>query len=444
MERKELVHGVTTSAVVLGFYVLSKFLTPAQMSLLLLSVAFVLFFTEIIPIAFTAILVPVVLSVTGILDANTAFSYFGYKWVIVFLFMFMVGEGLFRTGAAQKIGELVVRISGTGEVRLMLFIMVITAILSGFLSNTATTVALLPIVVAASRSAGISPKRMLLPLAWAASLGGTLTVIGTPPNGIVNSVLEEMNLQPFGFFEFGKIGLPLTILGIALAVTVGRKFLPSSEASFSGKAISELEEVRDDKMWLAIVIFVLTILAMMLKLLPYQTAAALGAVLMVAFGVISAKEAFNSVSWTTVFLFAGMLPLSKAMEVTGAAEMVGKAVTGYIHSPYVLLLAIMVIAFLLGNSMSHTATTAILSPLAVSISRSAGISPYPLLMAIAMTSSIGFWTPVSTPPNTIVFGPGEYNFMDYIKAGAVIEVVLFVALFILIPMFYPFDFSPLT
>lgn len=438
MERKELVHGIIISAVVLGFYVLSKVLTSAQMSLLLLGVAFVLFFTEIIPIAFTAILVPVVLSVTGILDANTAFSYFGYKWVIVFLFMFMVGEGLFRTGAAQKIGELVVRISGTSEVRLMLFIMVITAILSGFLSNTATTVALLPIVVAASRSAGISPKRMLLPLAWAASLGGTLTVIGTPPNGIVNSVLEEMNLQPFGFFEFGKIGLPLTILGTALAVTVGRRFLPSSEASFSGKAISELEEVRDDRMWLAIVIFVLTILAMMLKLLPYQTAAALGAVLMVAFGVISAKEAFNSVSWTTVFLFAGMLPLSKAMEVTGAAEMVGKVVTGYIHSPYILLLAIMVIAFLLGNSMSHTATTAILSPLAVSISQSAGISPYPLLMAIAMTSSIGFWTPVSTPPNTIVFGPGEYSFMDYIRAGAIIEISLFIALYLLIILLYPF------
>lgn len=438
MERKELVHGIIISAVVLGFYVLSKVLTSAQMSLLLLGVAFVLFFTEIIPIAFTAVLVPVVLSVTGILDANTAFSYFGYKWVIVFLFMFMVGEGLFRTGAAQKIGELVVRISGTSEVRLMLFIMIVTAILSGFLSNTATTVALLPIVVAASRSAGISPKRMLLPLAWAASLGGTLTVIGTPPNGIVNSVLEEMSLQPFGFFEFGKIGLPLTILGIALAVTVGRRFLPSSEASFSGRAISELEEVRDDRMWLAIVIFVLTILAMMLKLLPYQTAAALGAVLMVAFGIISAKEAFNSVSWTTVFLFAGMLPLSKAMEVTGAAEMVGKAVTGYIHSHYILLLAIMVIAFLLGNSMSHTATTAILSPLAVSISQSAGISPYPLLMAIAMTSSIGFWTPVSTPPNTIVFGPGEYSFMDYIRAGAIIEIPLFIALYLLIIFLYPF------
>lgn len=102
MERKELVHGIIISAVVLGFYVLSKVLTSAQMSLLLLGVAFVLFFTEIIPIAFTAVLVPVVLSVTGILDANTAFSYFGYKWVIVFLFMFMVGEGLFRTGAAQK------------------------------------------------------------------------------------------------------------------------------------------------------------------------------------------------------------------------------------------------------------------------------------------------------------------------------------------------------
>ncbi|NJE02511.1 SLC13 family permease, partial [Thermococcus sp. JdF3] len=83
-------------------------------------------------------------------------------------------------------------------------------------------------------------------------------------------------------------------------------------------------------------------------------------------------------------------------------------------------------------------TTAILSPLAVSISQSAGISPYPLLMAIAMTSSIGFWTPVSTPPNTIVFGPGEYSFMDYIRAGAIIEIPLFIALYLLIILLYPF------
>ncbi|MBO8175270.1 MAG: SLC13/DASS family transporter [Thermococcus sp.] len=430
--------GIIVLVILLGFYLLGLYLSQSTLIMLLLLTAFILFFTELIPIAFTALMIPVALSISGILDANIAFSYFGYKWVIVFLFMFMVGEGLFRTGAAQKIGNGVVKIAGTSEIGLMLLIMIVAAIMSGFLSNTATTVALMPIVVAAACSARISPKRLLLPLAWAASLGGTLTVIGTPPNGIINSVLEELGMKPFGFFEFGKIGLPLVMVGITLSVTVGRKFLPDAETEFEGKSFEEVEELRTDKMWLAVVIFLLTIASMMLKLLPYQTAAALGALLMVAFGIITPKEAFNSVSWTTVFLFAGMLPLSKAMETTKAAEIIGNSVVSHVDNPYLILLSVMLIAFILGNSMSHTATTAILSPLAISIAQAANISPYPLLMAIAMTSSIGFWTPISTPPNTIVFGPGGYTFMDYIKAGAVIEIILFAMLFILIPMFYPF------
>ncbi|ALM74081.1 SLC13 family permease [Thermococcus barophilus] len=436
----DYVRGGIALATVLAFWAMGKAgVNAATLTILLLVVAFVYFFTEIFPIAFTAMLVPIVLSVTGILKAKVAFSYFGEKWVLVFLFMFMVGEGLFRTGAAQKIGEAVVRIAGKDEVKLMFLIMCVTALLSGFLSNTATTVSLMPIVVAAAYASGISPKRLLLPLAWAASLGGTLTVIGTPPNGIINSVLDSLGMKPFGFFEFAKLGLPITVVGIALAITVGRKFLPSSAAEFKGDSISQVkkEDLRSDKMWLSVVIFAFTILCMMLKILPYQVAAALGAVLMVAFGCITAKEAFNSVSWTTVFLFAGMLPLSAAMKETGAAKLVGHAIVAHIHNPYLLLLGLMLVAFALGNAMSHTATTAILSPLAVSVAQTAHLNPYTFLMAIAMIANVGFWTPVSTPPNTIVFGPGEYTFMDYIKAGAVIEIALFILVFVLTPILYP-------
>lgn len=436
----DYVRGLIAALTILAFWGMSKAnVSPAILTILLLIMAFIYFFTEIFPIAFTAMLVPVILSVTGILNAKTAFSYFGYKWVLVFLFMFMVGEGLFRTGAAQKIGEAIVKAAGASEVRLMLFIMCVTAFLSGFLSNTATTVSLLPITVAAAYAAGISPKRLLLPLAWAASLGGTLTVIGTPPNGIINGVLEDLGMKPFGFFEFAKLGLPLTIIGIALAVTIGRKLLPSAEAEFKGADVAQVkkEELRTDKMWLSVVIFAFTIVTMMLKILSYQVAAALGAVLMVTFGCITAKEAFNSVSWTTVFLFAGMLPLSKAMEETGAAKMVGHAIVSHIHNSYALLFGMMLIAFALGNAMSHTATTAILSPLAVSVAQTAHLNPYTFLMAIAMIANVGFWTPVSTPPNTIVFGPGEYTFWDYIKAGAPLEIALFILVFVLTPILYP-------
>jgi len=431
--------GTLVILTILAFLGLNKVASPAVVTLLLLATAFVFFFTEIVPVGFTALMVPVILSATGILKADTAFSYFGNKWVLLFLFMFIVGEGMFRTGAAQDIGKKVVKAAGKSEVRLALFIMLVTEILSAFLSNTATTASLLPIVIAAAYAAEVSPKKLLLPLAWAASLGGSLTLIGTPPNGIINATLEDLGLQPFGFFDFGKVGICIVIVGTTLAITVGLRLLPSEDVPgvVAMKSVDE-SQLRRDRKWLSIVIFITTVVLMMGKILPYQTAAALGALLVVAFGIVTPKEAYNAVSWTTIFLFAGMLPLGKAMVTTGAAEMVAKAIVAHMHSPRMILLGVMLITFSLGNTMSHTATAAIMAPLVVSIAQTAGISPYPLLMGAAMTASTGMSIPISTPPNTIVFEPGGYTFWDYLKAGILIEIALFITVYIVTPILWSF------
>jgi len=150
------------------------------------------------------------------------------------------------------------------------------------------------------------------------------------------------------------------------------------------------------------------------------------------------KEAFNSVSWTTIFLFAGMLPMSEAMQTTGAAKLIADVLLANISSPMLILAATYLLTAVITNFMSNTATTALMIPIGLVISTQAGISPFPIVMSIAMASSACFLTPVATPPNTIVLGPGGYKFVDYIKAGWMLQIICAVIGITIIPLIWPF------
>lgn len=179
----------------------------AIITLIILGTAAVLFFTEALPLPVTAMLVPVALSFPGIdiLSSSRAFADFGNKWVVLFMAAFILGEAVFRTGFADKIGQLTVKAAGKSQLKLMLLVMLAIGTMSAFLSNTGTTAAFIPIVMGICVSASLKPGKLLIPMAYAASLGGTLTLIGTPPNGLVNDALEKSGIAPFGFFEFAKL-----------------------------------------------------------------------------------------------------------------------------------------------------------------------------------------------------------------------------------------------
>lgn len=186
----------------------------AEQTLIVLAVMAVLFVTEIIPLAITSLGGAIALGLMGIITPKVVFSGLSDSTVVLFAGMFVVGAALFYTGLAQKIGETVVSHAGTSENGLMLAIMVVTATMSAFLSNTGTTAALLPVVVGICAVAKIPASRQLMPLAFAAGIGGIITMVGTPPNIIVSGTLTKFGEQPFGFFEFAWIGIPLTVATI--------------------------------------------------------------------------------------------------------------------------------------------------------------------------------------------------------------------------------------
>ena len=405
--------------------------TKAYITLGILVVAALLFVTEALPLPITAMLVPVALSSTGVLTSKVAFSYFGDNTVVLFMAMFIIGESTFVTGFADKVGETALKLSKGDMKKLLLFSMIAVGGLSTVLSNTGTTAVAVPMIMGMCASAKVAPSKILMPVAFASSLGGTVTLVGTPPNGIVNSMLDQVGLQPFGFFEFGKFGLILFAAGLLYYWAFGYRLLPADKGGEDHSFGSEIKERRTNKMPYSIGIFAFVVIMMVTGYLPLTTAAVLGACLVVATRCMSMKEAFHCIDWVTIFLFAGMLSMSAAMQKSGAAALVANTLVSSVSGPYMLIM-------ILTNFMSNTATAALMAPLALPIAVGGGVSPLPLMMGICMSASACFLTPIATPPNTIVLTPGRYSFMDYIKAGWPLQIISLILCVFVIPMIWPF------
>ena len=426
----------------------------AEQTLIVLAVMAVLFVTEIIPLAITSLGGAITLGLMGIITPKVVFSGLSDSTVVLFAGMFVVGAALFYTGLAQKIGETVVSHAGTSENGLMLAIMLVTATMSAFLSNTGTTAALLPVVVGICAVAKIPASRQLMPLAFAAGIGGIITMVGTPPNIIVSGTLTKFGEQPFGFFEFAWIGIPLTIATIIFMMLIGKHLLPKHEITDAGDVEQEVaaEDISNDpkKQLYSGIILLGVIIAMILGdplkthfgiNLPLSMVAVIGAMLCVLTGCLNEKQAYTSIDWVTIFLFAGMMPVATALDQSGAGKMIANAVIGIMGSdpsPYFATAVLFALSCVMTQFMSNTASCALLAPIGISIAQGMGADPHAVLMAIGVAASCAFGTPVGTPPNTLVLGPGQYKFTDYVKAGVPLILVCFVVSLIIIPMVWPF------
>lgn len=429
-------------------------MSPAVQTLIVLAIMAVFFVTEIIPLAITSLGGAIALALMGIISSQEAFSGLSDSTVVLFAGMFVVGGALFYTGLAQKIGETVVSKAGTSENGLMFAIMAVTATMSAFLSNTGTAAALLPVVVGICSVAKIPASRQLMPLAFAAGIGGIITMVGTPPNIIVNGALNKAGITPFGFFEFAWIGIPLTIATILFMMTIGKRFLPNHIIEDVGEVEQEVsaDEVSNDpkkQLYSGLIlggVIVLMILGDTLKSnfginLPLSLVAVVGAMLCVLTGCLGEKQAYTSIDWVTIFLFAGMMPVAGAMDKSGAGQLIANAVLGVMGSdpsPYFATAVLFILSCLMTQFMSNTASCALLAPIGIAIAKGMGADPHAVLMAIGVAASCAFGTPVGTPPNTLVLGPGQYKFMDYVKAGVPLIIVCFIVSILIIPMVWPF------
>ena len=419
-------------------------MSQITITLLFLLFAIVMFMWEKIPLGLTSMIVCVGLVVTGVLEWQTAFAGFIDSNVILFVAMFIVGGALFETGMANKIGGIVTHFAKT-ERQLIVAIMVIVGVMSGFLSNTGTAAILIPVVIGIAAKSGYSRSRLLMPLVFAAAMGGNLTLIGAPGNMIAQSGMEGIGLK-FGFFDYAKVGVPILIVGIIYFAFIGYKFLPNKEGSDEGifDESKDFSHVPKWKQYLSLVILLLTLVGMIFEEqlgIKLCVIGCMGALALMITGVISEKDALASIDLKTIFLFGGTLSLAAALEQTGAGELIAEKVIGMLGdnpSPYVLTFVIFMLCCVMTNFMSNTATTALMVPIGISIAQGMGADPSAVLMACVIGGSCAYATPIGMPANTMVVTAGGYTFKDYAKAGMPMILVATVVSMILLPIFYPF------
>lgn len=301
--------------------------------------------------------------------------------------------------------------------------MLIVGIMSGFLSNTGTAAVLIPVVCGIADESGYSRSRLLMPLVFAAALGGNLSIIGAPGNLMGVNALQEMGLAT-SFFMYAPVGLPMLLVGIIYFVFIGYRLLPNNSVA-AGSEVEKQRDFSDVPKWkqvISLLVLIVVILAMIFEEevgVSIEISSCVGAVFLVLTGVISEKEALRSIDLKVVLLFGGSLSLAKALDTTGAGNLIADKIVGLLGSepnPIVLLLVIFIVTCALTNFMSNTATTALMVPIAVSLANNLGADPRAVVIATVIAGSCAYATPIGMPANTMVVGLGGYKFKDYVKS----------------------------
>ncbi len=626
-----------------------------NLTFLILALTIVLFIWGRLRSDLVALLALIALFLTGILTAEQTLSGFSNSTVLMIASLFVVGEGLSRTGVTAWLGQQVLSLAGINTLRLLVVLMLGTALLSAFISNTGTVATLLPAVVAASWRVGSVPSLFVMPMAFAANTGGLLTLTGTPPNIVVADILSESGYEPFSYFEYALIGLPLLVAAVAYIAFYGRKLLPKNNAedrpeelveavgelaetfslsenlyrlrvrygspiigqtlegaalghdygvtvlnidtgplserslsqeknghprplqallsdshvdapgpdttinaqdvllvkgsgkavyqlmmdfnlgvlpadddneglseallsaevgmaevlltprsTYIGRKISEsdfgdkfrvqvisirrgdqivsrkeaklqfgdallvrgtwddIETLRNERRNFVIVgspeamarqvveltpeavvavLALLGMIAMMVTgIVPAVFAALIAAVVMVLGGCLTMTHAYRAISWHSVVLIAAMIPMSTALEVTGGAQFMANGLVNTLGSvgPLVLLSGVFLLTTAFSQVINNTATAVLVAPIVLRAAEEMNISPYPVLMAVAVSASTAFLTPIGTTTNLMVMSPGGYRFQDYFRVGLPLILIFLLLTLVLVPVIWPF------
>lgn len=617
-------------------------------TLLILFVTVFLFVMGKIRSDLVAVCSVIALIVAGILSPAEALAGYSNPVIIMMVGLFVVGNGIFHTGLAEKISNHLLGLAGESPLKLHILVMAVTAGLSALISNTGTVALMIPIVVSLAFKAGISPGRLLIPLAFASSTGGIMTLIGTPPNLVVQEVLEEHGMQPMGFFTLLPMGLIATILGIVLLYPLSRwlfakrkdkpevhnhksvstlleeyhlynnlmvvdilqndspltmksvkdldihrrygltilkvhrhsarrsfatlwndikeeKVLPETTFNLydrlfivgdsahqdaflkdygleadtrdtppgfykigvteamipykskyvgttaagmklreryglnilaiqrNGKVIAEdaggsydktlkdiklcggdillveghwdnltaLAAEKDDCVILdmpekqaeettvdykaPVAAFIMLAMVVMLSIpgipVPAVATVMIAAVLMIATGCIhSVDAAYKSINWESIVLIASMIPMATALDKTGISHQFSTLLVDWCgaNHPLVLLAGVYAAGSILTLFINNTATAVLMASIAMEAAETMGVSPYPFLFAIAISTSLAFATPFATPPNVLVMSPGGYRFIDYVKVGLPLQLIIGAVMVLTLPLMFKF------
>ncbi|WP_424495304.1 SLC13 family permease [Salinimicrobium sp. GXAS 041] len=426
--------------------------------------------TEVVPIAVTALLPIILFPLTGALDIASTTSAYGDKYVFLYLGGFLLAIAIEKWDLHRRIALSIIKLIGTDVKYIILGFMVATAFLSMWISNTATSVMMLPIGTAIISQLQDDPetpenenkhfgKALMLAIAYSASIGGIGTLIGTPPNLVLAGIVQKLYGIEISFFQWAKLGIPISIILLAICWKYLTRFafdlsqikLPGGKAKINTLLKNLGKMSRQEKVVLTV--FVLTAFGWITRsfllqpLIPFidDTIIAMtaGVVLFALPSGKSGERILNwddavKVPWGIIILFGGGMALAKAFGETGLATWLGEQLTALENLPlYLLVLVIIAAVNFLTEVTSNLATTAMLLPILAPMALAMGIHPYFLLVAATLAASCAFMLPVATPPNAVVLGSGHLNIPDMAKAGIWMNTFSIILISLIIYYFLP-------
>lgn len=432
--------------------------------------------TETIPIAVTSLLPIILFPLTGALSLSATTASFGHKYIFLYVGGFILAIAIERWNLHKRIALSIISFIGTDVTRIILGFMVATAFLSMWISNTATSVMMLPIGMAVIAQLKDNPvtiqdenlifgKALMLAIAYSASIGGIATLIGTPPNLVFAGVIEELYQVEITFTQWIVYGLPVSILLLTFcwiyltrfAFKFKQKSFPGGRAEIN-RLLLELGKMRYEEK-VVMIVFVATALAwitrsfLLQKLLPNLDDTIIAITAAVVLFLIPTQKKDRKIlkwdeavklPWGILLLFGGGLALAQGFTATGLANWIGGQMT-LLHGIQLLLIILILVAAVnfLTEITSNIATTSMLLPILAPIALSLDVHPFILMVGATTAASCAFMLPVATPPNAVVFGSGYLRIPDMVRTGIWLNLfsilVISLIVYFLLPLLWGFD-----
>ena len=417
--------------------------------------------TEAIPIAVTALLPIALFPLSGGLNLSDTTSAFGHKFVFLYLGGFIIAIAIEKWNLHKRIALNIIKIIGFNLKRIILGFMLATAFLSMWISNTATSVMMLPIGVAIILQLKDNPntpedenltfgKALMLAIAYSASIGGIATLIGTPPNLVLAGVVSDIYNYEITFLQWFMFGFPISIILLFIcwkyltevAFTFEKREFTDGKAEVN-RQLKALGSISYEEKLVAFIFgltafFWITRSFLFKNILPALD----DTIIAISFAIVlfllpSKKQGTKlmnwddavKIPWGIILLFGGGMALSKGFETTGLAKWIGEQMTTFAGVTTIILLLLLIAAVnFLTEITSNLATTAMLLPVLAPMAISVDIHPFILMVGAAVAASCAFMLPVATPPNAVVFGSGYLRIPDMVKKGFVMNLVSIILL----------------
>lgn len=437
---------------------------------------------EVVPIAVTALLPLVLFPLTGALNIEEVTPSYGHKYVFLYMGGFIIAIAIEKWNLHRRIALNIINLMGTKTNRIILGFMAATAFLSMWISNTATSVMMLPIGMAIvtqlkdnaatkENEQQAFGKALMLAIAYSASIGGVATLIGTPPNLVLAGVLEKTYGVEISFMQWLQYGLPISVIMLFVCWVYLTRFAFKSKdvkipESFPGgraevkRLLSELGKMKKQER-AVLIVFILTALCwisrsfILAKLLPGIDDTVIAIFFAIVLFILPSGEKGKRIlhweeaiklPWGIILLFGGGLALATGFTNSGLAQFIGDKLTSIQGiSLFVLVLLLVAAVNFLTEITSNLATTAMLLPIIVPVAVLFDTHPYLLMVGVTVAASCAFMLPVATPPNAIVFGSGYLRIPDMMKTGIWLNIFSIVLItfftYFLLPAIWDFDIS---